>query len=141
MNFEKSFELIQVIIEEKSYKKIFKVLYSWLNFHIMAYFCEDNEKAKKLTLEISNIIKVVIEKTLENFGAFPRLCKFTLNNYYEIGDHFSTSQLREKIHEHLNIYKKKEVNDFLCNELKKKNPQIKKISKGQYVILPNEKKL
>ena len=141
MNFEKSFELIQVIIEEKSYKKIFKVLYSWLDFHIMAYFCEDNEKAKKLTLEISNIIKVIIDKTLENFGAFPRLCRFTLNNYYEIGDNFSTSQLREKIQEHFHIYKKKEVNDFLCNELKKKNPQIKKISKGQYVILPNEKKL
>lgn len=111
------------------------LIYS-LKKHIRKDYIEENEDVEKLTLDISRIIKRIIEKTIKEFGDLPNIVRYCLKKYFNDGRKFTSNDLYKKINNKFFFSEKKKIGKALSNEYSKsrENSKVARVERGKYYV-------
>lgn len=103
-------------INGSPYRDVVDNVLNLLKYQIRKYFIEDNEKIDKLTSIIESLIGEIIGKTLENLGHSSHIIKYCINNFFEVGQEFTTDEFYDVIKNRLHHSNKTIYSKYINNE-------------------------
>jgi len=138
MNNSDFLEIIIKEIDEISFEELISDnVLNLLKYYIRKYYLADNILAERLNREISVIFQKIIKKIIINFGDFPKIVKYSLNNFYNINEEFNSKELCKNIKKYFYYCNGTELSKRLSNL---KSKMIKTVEKGtgKYCLIKKE---